>query len=139
MLQGDPETMEEYLGDIMLECMSSFDGGATPSEKVPESFYHGLVLGLVATLLDEYIIRSNRESGYGRYDIAVFPKQIGKCGMLIECKVAESEEALAAQAQAALHQIETRDYEAEFRARGVGQVLHYGIAFCGKRVCVLLK
>lgn len=133
-IEGDIETVRVGLGQYLEVLTSSFD-----TAKGKESFYHGLVLGLVATLLDEYIIRSNRESGYGRYDIAVFPKQIGKCGMLIECKVAESEEALAAQAQAALHQIETRDYEAEFRARGVGQVLHYGIAFCGKRVCVLLK
>jgi hypothetical protein len=133
-IEDDIETVRVGLGQYLEVLTSSFD-----TAKGKESFYHGLVLGLVATLLDEYIIRSNRESGYGRYDIAVFPKQIGKCGMLIECKVAESEEALAAQAQAALHQIETRDYEAEFRARGVGQVLHYGIAFCGKRVCVLLK
>ena len=133
-IEDDIETVRVGLGQYLEVLTSSFD-----TAKGKESFYHGLVLGLLATLLDEYIIRSNRESGYGRYDIAVFPKQIGKCGMLIECKVAESEEALAAQAQAALHQIETRDYEAEFRARGVGQVLHYGIAFCGKRVCVLLK
>ena len=59
MLQGDPDTMEEYLGDMMLTCMSSFDGGMTTSEKVPESFYHGLVLGLLVEQTGQYEIRSN--------------------------------------------------------------------------------
>ena len=84
-------------------------------------------------------MRSNRESGYGRYDLAAIPLAKHRSGFVLEFKVADSEEALESKAQEALQQIAERDYEAEFRARGVARVLHYGIAFCGKRVCVLLK
>ena len=110
---------------------SSFD-----AQKGKEAFYHGFVLGLTATLTGDDRIRSNRESGYGRYDVAAFPRKPGKNGIVIECKHAENEEELAAKAQEALHQMAERDYDAEFRAQGVTRMLHYGIAFCGKQVQV---
>ena len=128
---GDIETVRDGLGEYLEVLTSTFD-----AQKGQESFYHGFVLGLTATLTGDYQIRSNRESGYGRYDIAAFPREVGRHGFVIECKTAENEEALEAGAQAALHQIVAKDYDAEFRARGVEEGLHYGVAFCGKRVHV---
>ena len=130
---GDLETVCDGLAEYLEVLTSSFDAA-----KGKEAFYHGFVLGLTATLIGDYDIRSNRESGYGRYDIAAFPKKAGICGMVIECKTAESEEALEKEAQDALAQIAEKDYLAEFRVRGVTDVLRYGIAFCGKKVMVMM-
>ena len=130
-LAGDLETVREGLAQYLESLTSSFDAA-----KGRESFYHGFVLGMIAVLMGDYIIRSNRESGYGRYDIAAFPKAHGDCGMVIECKTAEREEDLAARAQEALAQIEEKDYLADFRTRGIESVHRYGIAFCGKKVRV---
>ena len=91
---------------------------------------------MTAILVPNYEVQSNRESGYGRDDIAVFPKQAGGTGIVLEFKTAASEDELMAKAQEALQQIAQRDYAAAFRTRGVQQVYHYGIAFCGKKVCV---
>ena len=128
---GDIDTVREGLAEYLELLTSSFDAA-----KGRESFYHGFTLGLVAVLMSDYDIRSNHESGYGRYDIAAFPKKPGIPGIIIECKTAESEDALAAKAQEALAQIEEKDYLAEFRARGVQEMHRYGIAFCGKHVRV---
>ena len=130
---GEIETVRAGLAEYLEILTSSFDAA-----RGKEAFYHGFVLGLTATLASDYDIRSNRESGYGRYDIAAFPRKAGIRGMLIECKTAESEDALEKEAQAALQQMADRDYDAEFRAQGVEHVLHYGISFCGKRVCLYL-
>ncbi|MDY4416670.1 AAA family ATPase [Selenomonas sp.] len=132
-VMGDVETARYGLAEYLEVLTSGFD-----AQKGKESFYHGFVLGLTATLTGNYQIRSNHESGYGRYDIAAFPKQAGGNGMIIKCKRAESESALETEAQAALRQIAERDYDAEFRAQGVETVLHYGIAFYGKRVQVAI-
>ena len=128
---GDIETVREGLAEYLEILVSSFDAA-----KGKEAFYHGFVLGLTATLVGSYDIRSNRESGYGRYDIAAFPHEAGTRGIVIECKTAETEDALEAEAQAALAQIEAKDYLAEFRAKGIPGVHRYGIAFCGKRMHV---
>ena len=128
---GDIDTVREGLAEYLELLTSSFDVA-----KGRESFYHGFTLGLVAVLMSDYDIRSNHESGYGRYDIAAFPKKPGIPGIIIECKTAESEDALAAKAQEALAQIEEKDYLAEFRTRGITNTYRYGIAFCGKRVRV---
>ena len=128
---GDIETVRDGLSQYIEVLTSSFD-----AQKGKESFYHGFVLGLTATLTGDYRIRSNRESGFGRYDIAAFPRKAGERGMVIECKQAESENALETKAQEALEQIKDRDYDAEFRAQGIEGVLHYGISFCGKHVHV---
>ena len=128
---GDIETVREGLSEYLEVLTSSFD-----AQKGKEAFYHGFVLGLTATLIGDYAIRSNRESGYGRYDIAAFPRQPGGHGIVIECKTAQSEDVLAAETNAALAQIAEKDYLAEMRDQGVESVLQYGIAFCGKRVQV---
>lgn len=131
MLNGDTAQVQAGLSQYLEVLVSTFDAA-----KGKEAFYHGFVLGMTALLVPEYDIRSNRESGYGRYDIAVFPKKAGAAGIVLEFKTVESEDQLETDAQTALRQIKDRDYDAEFRAQGVKHVLHYGIAFCGKRVRV---
>ena len=143
MLQGDAETMEEYLSDIMLACMSSFDGGMGPSDKIPESFYHGLVLGLLVEQEERYTIRSNRESGYGRYDVMMEPKSPDLPAVILEFKLFSSrrgEKDLEETAQNALKQIEEKKYDAELLSRGIpaDHILKYGLAFRGKD-CLIRK
>ena len=98
-----------------------------------ESFYHGLMLGLLAALVPVFEVVSNRESGYGRFDIAVFPKEEEAAGALLEFKVAEKEEDMPERAKEALAQIKANKYASEFEQRGVKEVWQYGIAFCGKK------
>jgi hypothetical protein len=98
-----------------------------------ESFYHGLMLGLLAALVPVFEVVSNRESGYGRFDIAVFPKEEEAAGALLEFKVAEKEEEMTGRAKEALAQIKANKYASEFEQRGVKEVWQYGIAFCGKK------
>lgn len=130
-LRGDVNRVQKGLSNYLEVLTSTFD-----TAKSKESFYHGFVLGMTALLVPDYEVRSNRESGRGRYDVAVFPKLAGKPGMVLEFKTAESEDQLTAKAQEALAQIAARDYDAAFRARGVKHVLHYGIVSCGKSVIV---
>ncbi len=143
MLAGDPDTMEEYLSDIMLASMSSFDGGITTSEKVPESFYHGLVLGLLVEQGRGYILRSNRESGYGRYDVMMIPKDSDLPAVILEFKLFSSrrgEMTLEDTAGNALKQIEEKKYDAELLDLGIPKerILKYGLAFRGKE-CLIRK
>ncbi|MBQ7478407.1 MAG: PD-(D/E)XK nuclease domain-containing protein, partial [Selenomonadaceae bacterium] len=100
----------------------------------PESFYHGLILGLSVMLDGEYRVASNRESGYGRFDIAFFPLKDGAPGVILELKSAKSEEAMEEKAKEALRQIEEKAYLAELSRQGVKEVWKYGIAFHGKKV-----
>ena len=101
-----------------------------------ESFYHGLMLGLLATLMTRFEVVSNREAGFGRFDIAIFPGKNQRVGALLEFKVAEKEEDLPERAREALTQIRDRDYLSEFNRRGVQEVWQYGIAFCGKKCLI---
>lgn len=132
-LSGDVAQVQAGLSDYLEILASSFDAANK------EAFYHGFVLGLTALLVPEYEVRSNRESGFGRYDIAAFPKKPADGGMVLEFKTAESEEELEARAKEALAQIVEKDYAAEFRARAVADVYTYGIAFYGKHVKVLCR
>jgi len=143
MLRGDPETMEEYLSDILLTTISSFDGRTTPSEKVPESFYHGLVLGLLVEQKGTYTIRSNRESGYGRYDVVMEPKDSSMPAVILEFKLFSSrrgEKTLEDTAANALKQIEMKQYDADLLDRGIPKerILKYGLAFMSKE-CLIRK
>ena len=132
-LSGDVVRVQKGLADYLEILASSFDVANK------EAFYHGFVLGLTALLVPEYDVRSNHESGYGRYDIAVFPKAAEQDGAVLEFKTAETEKELEAKTEEALAQIAEKDYIAEFRARGIGAVYAYGIAFCGKHVKVTCR
>lgn len=116
---------------IYMETLASFHDTANR-----ESFYHGFMLGMMALLVPRYRVQSNRESGYGRFDLAIFPRREGQPGVLMELKVAQSESEMEKEARAALGQIYEMDYMAEFRAQNVGTVWKYGIAFCGKKLVV---
>lgn len=141
LLAGDLEGMNEYMNVISCEVFSSFDTGKKPSEKTqPERFYHGFVLGLLAELQDRYVITSNRESGFGRYDIMLEPKEKGKDAFIIEFKVARTDrgESLEDAVRSALGQIEKMRYETALESRGVEpeRIRRYGFAFEGKKVLI---
>ena len=144
LITGDIESMNEYMNDVALRTFSSFDSGKHTSEKkAPENFFHGFVLGLMVDQTENYIITSNRESGYGRYDIMLEP--IDKTnekypGIVIEFKVINprKENTLEETVASALEQIEEKNYDAELIKRGVKEenIHHYGFAFKGKEVLI---
>ena len=140
LLEGDVELMNEMLENITMEMMSFFDAGRRPGEKEPERFYHGLVLGLIADLRNVYMIRSNRESGYGRYDIMMIPVNKKQDAILIEFKVRDEkrEKNLEETVQSALLQIEEKQYETELLNLGIKKehIRKYGFAFQGKKVLI---
>ena len=127
LLTGNAEDFAEALSNYLRLLASFYDTAAR------ESFYHGLVLGLLATLMPRFEVVSNRESGYGRFDVAIFPSQGQIAGALLEFKVAESEAEMPERAQEALAQIDGNQYAAEFERRGVKDFWQYGIAFWGKK------
>ena len=144
LISGDIESMNEYMNDVALNTFSSFDSGKHNSErKAPENFFHGFVLGLIVDQTENYIITSNRESGYGRYDIMLEPidKTNEKLpGIVIEFKVINprKENSLEETVASALEQIEEKNYDAELIKRGVKEenIHHYGFAFKGKEVLI---
>ena len=128
MTEGDTEGFSENLSCILRDFVSYHDSAQ------PESFYHGLLLGFSVYLDGMYRVESNKESGYGRFDIAFFPLKEDTPGVIIEIKAAKSEDDLESRAQEALEQIEEKKYSAELSRQGVKEIWRYGIAFCGKQV-----
>ena len=140
LLEGDLKAMNTYMNKVALATFSYFDTGKEPSEEEPERFYHGFVLGLMVELSDRYIVTSNRESGFGRYDVMLEPKRPGDDGIILEFKVQDmdSEKELRDTVNAALAQIERQKYETMLAEKGVPQknIRKYGFAFRGKTVLI---
>jgi hypothetical protein len=140
MMKGNRKEMNAYMNRVTAEIISYFDSGNHPSETEPERFYHGLVLGLMVDLRDRYSVLSNRESGFGRYDIMLTPKNEADDAIIIEFKVRDSddEEDLKATVQAALRQIDEMHYEQNLVSQGIPteRIKKYGFAFEGKKVLI---
>ena len=142
LLQGDRKSMNVYMNKVALQTISYFDTGKKPSETAePEKFYHGFVLGLIVELADRYTVTSNRESGYGRYDVVLEPLHKEEDdAVILEFKVydEEDEETLQDTVQSALAQIEEKQYGLALTAKGIApeRIRKYGFAFEGKKVLI---
>ena len=146
LIDGDLEAMNYYINEVTLNVFSSFDvAGKDESRIRPENFYHGFVLGLMAGQRNNYIIKSNRESGFGRYDVMMIPKhstnEAGKKlpAIVLEFKVKrDSEKSLEEAVEVAHRQIEEKRYDEEILALGIEKerIRHYGFAFEGKKVLI---
>ena len=140
LLTGDVKAMNAYMNKVALATFSYFDTGKNPSREEPERFYHGFVLGLMVELSDRYILTSNRESGFGRYDVVLEPRRPDDDGMILEFKVqdVDDEKELADTVREALAQIDRQKYEVMLVEKGVSKerIRKYGFAFSGKRVLI---
>lgn len=128
---NDDRKLQGAIAEYMDKAISFYDAGT-------ESFYHGLMLGLIALMDNRYKIKSNRESGDGRYDISMFPKEERNPGIIMELKwkKALSTEELDRLAEDAFAQIEDMRYDSEMKEEGIKEILKFGIAFTGKKVCI---
>ena len=140
LLVGDLDAMNEYMNRVSMSVFSSFDTGNRPSGAEPERFYHGFVLGLMVDLRSRYVITSNRESGFGRYDVLLEPKDKADDAFILEFKVfnRRREQTLSDTVAAALAQIEEKNYAAVLVEKGVPEtkIRKYGFAFEGKHVLI---
>lgn len=141
MLTGNVDDMNRYMNRIALNTFSSFDTGVKPSDNAPERFYHGFVLGLMVEKASDYILKSNRESGYGRYDVVMEPKDIKYPAVIMEFKVMDKldgEKDLSDTAMNALKQIEEKKYDTDLLSRGIPaeRIYKYGFAFRGSECLI---
>ncbi len=140
LLLGDVDAMNAYMNRVTMATFSYFDTGSSPSGEEPERFYHGFVLGLMVDLSDRYVLTSNRESGFGRYDVMLEPRKAGYDGIILEFKVFQprKEKGLEDAVEAALKQIEEKRYETALAEKGIPKerLRKYGFAFRGKEVLI---
>ena len=144
MFAGNVREMNHYMNKVALNTFSFFDAGNKPSErKEPERFYHGFVLGLIVDKAGSYMVKSNRESGLGRYDVVMEPKDAKDVAVIMEFKVfdkEDKEETLEDTARNALWQIAEKRYETDLLQRGIPdeRIYRYGFAFEGEK-CLIRK
>lgn len=133
MCIGNKDNIEKILSKLLIKYASFHD---TANH---ESFYHGFMLGLSILAEDKFIVESNRETGYGRSDISLYPKKTSaeSIGIIMEFKVADDIDSMQVSAQNALKQIKLNEYEVEMQKHSVRNILRYGISFCGKHVKVV--
>lgn len=142
---NDGKKLQEFLRKYMITCISCFDGAAEGRTRSggpwlcadrsgTETFYHGMMLGLAAGMSSRYYIRSNRESGEGRFDLVLEPKVHFFPGIIMEFKATKNDAGLSASADEALKQIEDKHYDTDMKDRGIREIVKYGIAFAGKNV-----
>ncbi len=140
LLLGDIKAMNIYMNRVAMATFSYFDTGKNPSAEEPERFYHGFVLGLMVDLSDRYILTSNRESGFGRYDVMLEPRNLEDDGIILEFKARDidDETELRDTVKAALDQIERKRYETALVEKGIPpeRIHKYGFAFSGKKVLI---
>ena len=140
LLLGDIKAMNIYMNRVAMATFSHFDTGKNPSAEEPERFYHGFVLGLMVDLSDRYILTSNRESGFGRYDVMLEPRNLEDDGIILEFKARDidDETELRDTVKAALDQIERKRYETALVEKGIPpeRIHKYGFAFSGKKVLI---
>lgn len=131
LYENDYKKLQSAIGEYMGKSISFFDGGA-------EGFYHGLMLGLIALMDNQYKIKSNRESGDGRFDVSLIPREKRYPGIILELKWKEklSDVELEKWSNEALKQIGELRYDSEMKEDGITEILKFGIAFSGKKVCV---
>ena len=139
LLAGDIDYMNQFMNEVSEVMFSSFDSGNKPSGRTqPERFYHGFVLGLVVDLSGKYYIRPDRESGFGRYDVMLEPKNSSGNAIIIEFKVFNpaKDSSLKDTVESALKQIDEKNYDTELISRGItkDRIRHYGFAFKGQKV-----
>ena len=134
LYSNDSDRMQKAIAEYLDRSISFYDAGA-------EGFYHGLVLGLIALMDNQYRIKSNRESGDGRYDISLIPRTEKHPGILMELKWKNGldEKMLERLAEEALHQMKNKRYDTEMREEGIGKILKFGIAFSGKKVKIMTE
>lgn len=141
LLKGDKKAMNCYMNKVALETFSYFDTANKPSEILePERFYHGFVLGLIVELSGRYHVTSNRESGFGRYDVMLEPNFQQDDAIILEFKVhdPEVENTLSDTVNSALKQMKEKRYDAVLKAKGIPEerIRNYGFAFQGKKVLI---
>jgi hypothetical protein len=139
LLLGDLDAMNEYMNRVSESLFSSFDTGTRPSVKEPERFYHGFVLGLIVDLRERYVVTSNRESGFGRYDVMLEPRGEDDA-IILEFKVfnQRKEKTLEDTVASALAQIDEKNYGQILIDKGIARerIRKYGFAFQGQNVLI---
>lgn len=135
LIKGDIDTFSRLFQEFMWSSFSYFDVAVEESEKI----YHMFVLGMLVGLKDRYEVKSNRESGLGRYDVMLIPKSRGDLGIIMEFKKIDRPEKIETAVVSALKQIEDKKYAQELIDRGTTNILYLGFAFEGKEVLIRSK
>ncbi len=140
LLKNDVRMMNQYMNGVALETFSYYDTGKGLSFSAPERFYHGFVLGLLVDMRKQYQILSNRESGFGRYDVMLIPKKDNLNAYVLEFKVYDQDEEkdLKETVKSGLTQIKNKNYDADLLAKGISKdrIFHYCFAFEGKKILI---